>query len=421
MVVKKTLSKLDKNFILNTSLWKPPDIGFKWERTTNSWFDITQMNFSTQDSKIRLAISKNIRSYPIKLNPTPKQRQTLLKWNEIYRQVYNITVFYLKQNKVQSFPKMRTLIDNKIRNNKNLTNMCKLWKIPKHTRDNAIKDCIKAYKTAFSNLSKKNIKFFRIRPKRKYHHLSSIVIEPSSFSKRKNGFAVSVLGEMNSSYLLQNITKECRLCYNSRTKKFILKIPYEKSIIKVLKRNNVCALDPGMRTFQTVYTPQGNCYEICTERTSHQIKTLINKVHNPKGEKTKKYKERLREKICNKIKDLHWKTCNFLCKSFDIILIGNMSTKSIISKTKNLAKTTKNYCTALSHYLFKQRLQSKSQEYENIFKEVDESYTSKTCGGCGSINENLGSKKIFSCSCSFKCDRDVNGARNILIKYLCKF
>jgi putative transposase len=48
---------------------------------------------------------------------------------------------------------------------------------------------------------------------------------------------------------------------------------------------------------------------------------------------------------------------------------------------------------------------------------VDESYTSKTCGKCGTLNENLKSKKVFKCNeCDLLIDRDINGARNILIR-----
>jgi len=413
----KKVEKLNKQFILDTSLWKSNN-KFVYKRKTNSWFDITQINKKTKNKKKRIINIETIRSFTNILYPTIKQKQIMMWWNEIYRQVYNLTVYYLKTNKCQSFYDMRKIIDNKIKDNKNLINLCTKWKIPKHTRDNAIKDCIKAYRTGFANLKKKNIKFFRIRPKRKGHHLSSIVIEPSAFSKKKNGFAIKALGEIKSTIPLQNISKECRLCYNSRTKKFILMVPYNKVIKKILKRNNVCSLDPGIRTFQTIYTPQQNCYKICTSKTNTQIKELINKIEYKKEYDKPSYINRLRIKLKNKITDMHWKTCNFLCKNFDIILIGNMSTKSILSKSKNLCKTTKQYCLALSNYLFKQRLQSKCEEYNNIYKEVDESYTSKTCGGCGNINESLGSKKVFECNCTFICDRDVNGARNILIKYL---
>jgi len=51
--------------------------------------------------------------------------------------------------------------------------------------------------------------------------------------------------------------------------------------------------------------------------------------------------------------------------------------------------------------------------------ECTEEYTSKVCGKCGSTNKNLGSQKVYQCTrCDVEFDRDINGARNILIKFL---
>ena len=46
-------------------------------------------------------------------------------------------------------------------------------------------------------------------------------------------------------------------------------------------------------------------------------------------------------------------------------------------------------------------------------------HTSKTCGKCGNLHANLGSNKCFKCpKCEMKMDRDINAARNIMLKYL---
>ena len=76
-------------------------------------------------------------------------------------------------------------------------------------------------------------------------------------------------------------------------------------------------------------------------------------------------------------------------------------------------------CT-LSHYRFKTTLKHKAMEYPWVHViDTTEEYTSKTCGECGAIHRNLGSKKIFKCpQCGYEADRDFNGARNILIKHL---
>ena len=52
---------------------------------------------------------------------------------------------------------------------------------------------------------------------------------------------------------------------------------------------------------------------------------------------------------------------------------------------------------------------------------ADEAFTTKTCGLCGTINHNVAASKIFECvepTCGVHIDRDVNGARNILLREL---
>jgi transposase len=52
------------------------------------------------------------------------------------------------------------------------------------------------------------------------------------------------------------------------------------------------------------------------------------------------------------------------------------------------------------------------------FGTCSEEYTGKTCEVCGEIKHNLGGAKTFTCSnCHTRCDRDANGARNVLIKF----
>ena len=73
-----------------------------------------------------------------------------------------------------------------------------------------------------------------------------------------------------------------------------------------------------------------------------------------------------------------------------------------------------------AHYRFRQRLIHKIREYPWCkLVIVDEQYTSKTCGNCGKIHWKLGSNKTFNCPyCKKEMDRDINAARNILLRFL---
>jgi putative transposase len=60
------------------------------------------------------------------------------------------------------------------------------------------------------------------------------------------------------------------------------------------------------------------------------------------------------------------------------------------------------------------------QKYGIKYQEVDEAYTTKICSNCGQQNF-VGVSKIYRCSnsdCSYTADRDMNAAKNIMLRGL---
>jgi transposase len=56
-----------------------------------------------------------------------------------------------------------------------------------------------------------------------------------------------------------------------------------------------------------------------------------------------------------------------------------------------------------------------SKNKSNIYL-ANESYTTKCCGRCGTLN-NVGSSEIFNCiKCGLQQDRDLHAARNIYLR-----
>ena len=157
-----------------------------------------------------------------------------------------------------------------------------------------------------------------------------LVLEPSVYNKDGTGLKNKALKLLNPTSELNPIN-DTRLQYNKRTKKFCIFIPYEKTTKLDVSRYDVCALDPGIRTFQTLYSPEITYQFGDNKGVINKNINRIEKVSVFKNKQWyKKYMSRLREKLKNRITDLHWKTASFLCKNFNTILVGNMSTKGIV-------------------------------------------------------------------------------------------
>lgn len=89
-----------------------------------------------------------------------------------------------------------------------------------------------------------------------------------------------------------------------------------------------------------------------------------------------------------------------------------------LNKIINLSKEVKFVLNNLSHNKFKTFLKSKAEECGSAVYDVNESYTSQMCSKCGTLSEKY-VNRIKECSkCKYKIDRDVNGSRNILLKYI---
>jgi putative transposase len=135
----------------------------------------------------------------------------------------------------------------------------------------------------------------------------------------------------------------------------------------------------------------------------------------------KKAARRIRQKIRNLIDETHKKFTKFLVDQYHTILLPKFETQKMIFRgNRRIGSKTARAMLTWAHYRFRQRLINKIREYPwcNVIL-CDEHFTSKTCGNCGFIHQNLGKLKRFECpQCKIEMDRDINAARNILLRYL---
>ena len=103
------------------------------------------------------------------------------------------------------------------------------------------------------------------------------------------------------------------------------------------------------------------------------------------------------------------------------ILLPKFDTPNMVKRgQRNIRSKTARSMLKWAHCRFRETLKAKVTLYSRCVLYIcEEPYTSKTCGSCGHIHQKLGSNKAFVCpKCAYKADRDINAARNILLRFL---
>ncbi len=102
---------------------------------------------------------------------------------------------------------------------------------------------------------------------------------------------------------------------------------------------------------------------------------------------------------------------------YDIVFIPKLDVKGCIGK-KGLPNDVKSRLQFLSHSSFLEKLQTRKAKTGGSVVIVDEAFSTKlmTCCNQNYLNYGVGAGKRSVCSkCGCSVDRDVNGARNILL------
>ena len=181
----------------------------------------------------------------------------------------------------------------------------------------------------------------------------------------------------------------------------------------------VCAIDPGVRTFATTFNGRESV-KYGDNFYYSKVFPLLLKLDKCVGKKKKPVNKinKLKNRINDLVSDLHRRVGFDLVSNNDIILMPAFETSEMVSKENRKIRTkTVRAMLGLAHYKFKELLKWMCKKYNKTFVEVNEAYTSKTMSWNGNIKENLNGNKIISDG-HIRVDRDVNAARNILLRSL---
>jgi putative transposase len=411
-------------------IWYPTEKLINSEIKLNTWFSIKEslpenVNFKQSEYIVEKKEEIKYKCKRIELDLTKKQKHIVNVWLNAYSEMYNESLKYIKENidedkKVLNFQYLRNILKIK----KEI--LVKRSNIKVHDIDYAIKLACQNYKSGLTNFKKGFIKYFRVRYWRKQRKEKIIDMEKQNFNN--NTIRKNILGEVKGYYNgerfnFNSIESDCRLQKNEG--KYYLYVPNlvvaNNNNANVNNKSKQITIDPGIRRFGTGIT-EDKIVKI-GEKSNIKIrdyllkKDLIMSKENIDKKIKIKNEKIINKKIKNLVNELHWKTINYLTKNYETVLIGNMSSKGIVSKNGNLNKTTKRIAMHLNFYKFHERLKYKCNINNLGYGKINEWMTSKMCSLCGNLNENLGGSEIYKCSkCNVKMERDINGARNIYIK-----
>ena len=318
-------------------------------------------------------------------------------------------------------------------------------------------------KSCLTNKKNGNIRHFRLRERKSKRDFKTLLIPSNHVTG--DGFYKSYLGPIKNfrDLVPEEVKCDCRLVYDRKAKKFYLNIPrYHDKKLNPDKKP-LWVGDPGEVVFMSYYAMDeygymGENMRIPLLKCRNAISLLqriLSKRVNKKG-RSLRNKRRLKERINayhrrirNLVKELHNQIAIHLCRTYHTIMIPKFATHDMVShkvqrrrnkemiqkitseekdpdKIKERLKTFSRQnrlnakvsfvLNALSHYQFQQHLLHKAEEYGCRVVIVTEEYTSKTCGRCGRIGSVFNKREKRCDDCGYGMNRDINGARNILIK-----
>ena len=223
----------------------------------------------------------------------------------------------------------------------------------------------------------------------------------------------------------ENEVKDGRVLFENG--RFYMCVAYKEKIKPRESSGNIVALDPGVRTFMTLFSEGtfgwlghhaiNRIQRLCQH--ADNLYSRATQVKRPLRRTLRQCAQKIQVKIQNLVMELHKKVAHFLVTNFDIILLPTFETQQMVKRgARKLRKKSVRQMLTLSHYQFKMFLKQKALEYGVLVVEANEAYTSKTISWTGNIVENLGGAKVITDADGNRCDRDLNGARGIFISEL---
>ena len=375
-------------------------------------------------------VQKGVR---VRLYPTEEQEILVNKTIGCCRFVYNQTLADCKQ----SYERTRHFPSKKERS-ANLVPLKEEYDFLKEVSATALQQSIRDFDSALNNFFKNRSNFgfpqFRSKHRGKQSYRTSWdngradVLDNKHIKLPKLGKVKAKRFNMPEVYKILNITVE-----RANTGKYYASICIETEVQPLPKTGKQVGFDLGL--IDLLIGSDGTRYErpkfdyvnkdklAQEQRKLSKMRTKLERVNanldEYKNYQKQKYKvAKLHEHIANCAKDFNHKLSIELVRNYDFIAMENLNVEGM--------KRNHRLAYSISDVRWSQLLdfiKYKCQWYEKEFRQVDRFYaSSKICSECGTYHKDIVnslSVREWTCpDCGTRHDRDVNAAKNILIKAL---
>ena len=349
-------------------------------------------------------------TYKFRLEPTEDQKVLLNKHFGSVRWVYN---YFLNQRKEEYLNNKKSL--NYYDQAKYLTDIKKNEKTSwlKEINSQTLQYSLNCLDIAYQGFFNKRTKFPNFKSKRSKNSFTvpqNVHVENEIlFIPKFKGIKMIMEREIKGKIGKATISK-------TPTGKYFVSILTEKEYKPVPTTGKKVGIDLGLKDFLVLSTGSKVKKGRFLKQLEHQLK--LNQKHLSRKTKDSKRRERQRlkvarihEKISNSRMDLIHKTSLDLVRKFDVIYLEDLNIKGMI-KSHKLAKSISD----ASWGKFIEILTYKALWNDKEVIHIDRFFpSSKTCNGCGWINNSLTlNDRSWKCKCGKELDRDLNAAKNIL-------
>ncbi len=378
----------------------------------------------------------------VRMRPQPHQAQILRKWMKAARWTYNKALrLVLEGKRKANLGLNKWVVTSRETDSTSIREMKQT--VPADIRKQAVKDLVDAHTSSWA--SYRALK--KINPKARpptFEYKSSKLVSDSFGCEFKSVkivdnqlYLFSTLKKFNMREPIRlseaprvDVKMSCRIQY-VHGRWFIL-IPYQTTSgppkVAHDTQGRLGAYDPGIRTFVTTFTEDetreiGIDMDKVCDKLNKKITSLENRIQSTSVDpgKRKRLRKALREarlKCRNVIDDFHWKTIRILLDIFDVLVAPRLRVQVFLGKDSRLDPVSKARLKILRHGLFRIRLLMKAETLGKEIYDLRETGTSRTCSSCGAENQ-VGSAKTFKCfNCNLILDRDINAAKNHVLKFL---